>query len=232
MAEEKKAQAVQKIEVELSSEKTRIYDSAAELREAILKSEVSKSFRARTVEYEKDNPKPDQKWSTVETIAVSNAGLRSLYRPVWDYTLKYLGYGVIAAISIKAIDTTVTIFSADGTTGIVWLIVLGSLFFAKKWPLAPALAIFLSFKFGVGANLFITVLAIMLVGFLFGAPLGMVVGTIVGHFKRTRATKAPDATPEGWRPYVLGIIAPLLFLVVLVPLYYWFNLKMLEWIQK
>lgn len=165
-------------------------------------------------------------------IAIANADLRSLYRPIWDYTLKYLWCGAIAGFVLKAIDTTMTIFSLNKATGIVWLVILGSLLSAKDLPFAPFIAMIISLKFGVKANLFITVLTTIPVGFLFGAPLVMVVGTVLGHFKRIKAAKAPDVISEGRRLYILGILAPIIFLMVLIPLYYWFNIKMLDRIQK
>ena len=68
----------------------------------------------------------------------------------------------------------------------------------------------------------------MLVGAVFGAPSGMVVGTIVGHFQKRTAIMAIDAQPEGVRPYVLGLVAPLAFLAVAVPAWIWMSVKLLS----
>ena len=68
----------------------------------------------------------------------------------------------------------------------------------------------------------------MVVGAVFGTPAGMIVGTIVGHFKAPSMPKAPDAAPEGWQPYRWGLLLPLLALAVLVPLYIWLIMKILN----
>lgn len=143
---------------------------------------------------------------------------------IWHYTMKYGGYGAIAGIFIKSLDTTIVMYSIDEITGNVWLFVVGSLFLAKKWPIAPAVPLILSFKLGVKVNLFIAFLSTMLVGALFGFPAGMIVGTIIGHYKLKNATEPRSFHQEGPRPYALGLALPLLALVLLIYSYYWFNL--------
>lgn len=51
-------------------------------------------------------------------------------------------------------------------------------------------------------------------GAMLGGSLGLVIGTIVGHLRRNKAIQAPDAIPEGFKPYILGFLFPLLFLIV------------------
>lgn len=97
-----------------------------------------------------------------------------------------------------------------------------------KW--APIVAIILSIKSGVKANLFVAVLAVMLVGTVFGGPAGMMVGTITGHFRQKKCPRAPDAVPEGAEPYLIGMVLPAIFLGVLIPFYFlWLTPKMIEW---
>jgi hypothetical protein len=211
---------------------TMTFDDVPALREAILGGQVTKGLNARKVIIDGSGKQIETAWVTVEKFAANNPDLRYLYRPVWHYTMRYAWYGVIAGFALKAIDTTVTIFSTNETAGLVWLMVLGSLLLSKKWPLAPAMAIFITFKFGVRANFFITALATMLVGAMFGSPVGMVVGTLIGHYRKNFITAAPDAEPEGRRPYWLGLGAPLLALAVLIPLYIWFNFKLVEWMAQ
>lgn len=230
---------VQKIEVEVVTGETRTYDSTPELREAILNNEVVKSFRARTIQYEDGNPAPNENWCTVQEIAVADADLRSLYRPVWDCTLRVLQYGILVGIALKAVDTTVTLFALNPDLGILWILLIIAHVLSAKWALSLPLAwgglLLLSFAEGM-PNLpwtfFSAMLTTAIVGSLFGAPSGMIIGTVIGHLKRKRAAKAPDATTEGWRPYLLGIILPVAFLTLLIPLYLWLNHMILEWLYK
>lgn len=230
---------VQKIEVEFTPEKTRLYDSTDELRDAILRGEVNKTFKARMVQYDDGKPKPDENWRKVEKIALADAKLRSLYRPVWGYTLRFLGYGALAGIALKSIDTTVTMFALNPEIGILWLLLIGAHILSVKWgpsiPLAWGGLLLLSFGEGM-PNLcfmfFAAGLSTALVGCIFGAPAGMIVGTVVGHLKRKRTPKAPDAGPEGAKPYLVGIILPLGALLVLIPIYLWFNTMILDWLQQ
>jgi len=228
MSNDKKYQSGPEFQVSLLSGKTQTYASPRDLREDILRGIVSKSMKARTVAIDKNGKRKESKWSSVERIAAKNAELESLYRPVWAYTMKYLWYGTLAGFVLKALHTTLTIFAADETAGIVWLVVLGSLLFIKKWPFAPVVAVIVSSRL-VKANLFITVLATMLVGFVFGGPAGMVIGTLVGHSRKGSCPVAPDAEPEGLRPYLLGVVLPLIILAIAVPLYIWLNWKMAQW---
>lgn len=143
---------------------------------------------------------------------------------IWQYTMTYGKYGAIAGCCLKAIDTTITMYSIDQVTGNVWMLVAGSLFLTKKWPMAPVVPLLLSFKFGVRVNLFISFLATMLVGVLFGFPAGMIVGTIIGHYKLRNATDRGSLEQEGSRPYVVGLALPMIVLLLLTYSYYWFTL--------
>lgn len=217
---------IQKTQVELAPDNIRTYNSSDELRDEILRGEVDRTLRARTVQYKDGNPKPDDNWSTVEQIALSESNLRSLYRPVWNYTLRFLGYGALAGIFLKAIDTTVAYCYLDPLLAMLWIMLIIAHILSVKWgaiiPLAWFVLLVLSFHEGMPNFCFIFFLATLttaFVGFIFGAPCGMIIGTFVGHLKRKRIPKAPDAGPEGWRPYLLGIILPLVFLLVLTPLY-------------
>ena len=231
-------QIVQKIEVEIATEGSHIYDSTAELREAILKGEVAKSFRARIIQYKNGDPLPSKNWRTVEKVALASTDLRSLYRPVWNYTLKFLLYAALVGIALKAIDTSITFFSVNPEIGVLWILLIGAHILSVKLPLSIPLAWGGLFLLSLAENapnfcliFFIAGLTTAFVGFIFGAPFGMIIGTIVGHFKR-EGDKAPDAVPEGSRPYLLGIILPIVFLLVLIPFYLWFNRMIIVWLQK
>lgn len=206
------------------------FDSTRDLSEDILRGVISKSLKARTVSINQDGKRTESKWSTVEKIATSHAELRSLYKPIWDYTIKFLTYGAYVGFALKALDTTVTLFTADTMVGIFWLAVLVSLLVASKWPAAPMVVIIASVVLGLRINLFVAVLSTMLVGFIFGAPFGMLIGTIVGLFRKGNCRVAPDAELEGMRPYLLGIVMPLTLLAITIPLYIWLNTKLAEWL--
>ncbi|MDD2737074.1 MAG: hypothetical protein PHF56_24330 [Desulfuromonadaceae bacterium] len=218
-----------RFEVVSCNDETMTFDSVTELREAILGGLVTRELNVRKVTVDASEKRLESAWVPVEKFVAGYSELRALYRPIWHFTKQYAWYGVIAGFALKAVDTTITIFTANETAGLVWLLVIGSLLLSKKFPLAPAMVVFMTFKFGVQANFFITALATMLVGAMFGAPGGMVVGTIVGHCKQKSMTTAPDAEPEGKRPYWLGIGLPVLTLAALIPLYIWFNVKLVEW---
>ena len=168
-------------------------------------------------------------WQRMKKAAVGDQTMSSA--PIWNSTTKYLGYGVIAGITLKAIDTSIMMFSINTWLGIVWLIVAASVLISKKISWAPVVAIIISFTTGITVNLFVTLLVVCLVGAIFGAPFGMIVGTVVGYFRRAHVRIAPDAKPEGWRPWLLGFIIPLFILAILVPVYIWFNVHLLEWMQ-
>jgi hypothetical protein len=220
-------------EVCLPTGETQTFDSADALREDILRGTVPKSAKARSAKAGKDGKKTESEWSTVEKVSVRNEKLRSLYRPVWSYTMKFLMYGIVAGIILKGIDTVVLFFRVNALAGFLLLAVWAALLASGKWrgsSVVLVIAIIASIRFGIGTNLFMVVLGAMFIGSIFGAPAGMLVGTIVGLFRRGKGEVAPDAGPEGGRPLLLGIVVPLSVLAIIVPLYIWFNMKLPEWL--
>jgi len=232
-AKDKDPGPIPRIEVERSGKCIKVYDTPAKLREDLLKGVVARTDKARTVTQKDVEAKTEPEWKTVEAFALANKELRGLYRPVWDYTLKYMWYGALAGFAIKALDTTLLIAQVDEHAFIAWLIVIGGVFASAKWGMVAIVpALIVPPMMGVRANLFITLIGTALVGFLFGAPSGAVAGTVVGHIKRSKAETAPDADPEGGRPYLLGIALPIAFLAAFVPLYLWLMEKGIEWLSK
>ena len=145
-------------------------------------------------------------WSTLEEVARSDFELRKLYQPVWTHTVRWLGYGILGGIVLKALDTTVLLFAIDEGLGLMWLLVLGSILVSNWIKFAPIVAGIIMLK--SGANLFVTLLAVMAVGTILGAPIGMVIGTVIGLLKRDDQQTAPDAGDEGSKPLSLGLIVP------------------------
>jgi len=219
-------------EVSVPQGENRKYALASDLRRDIVEGVIPRSAGARVLVAGVAAEAANGGWTTVEELAVAHPALRSAYRPVWDSTLRWMGYGALAGVILKLLDTTVTMFAVDGSVGVVWLVVLGSLLLSSRWALAPVAGLFLSIKAGIGGGLFVAVLAAGLVGVAFGAPAGMVIGTVIGHRRRHRAETAPDAPPEGSRPYALGLALPLLYLSLAVPGYVWLNLKLFDWLAR
>jgi len=222
-------QKAQIIEVKLPDGDVERYEDHSVLRSEIINGTVKRDFRARVMT-KSDAEEKEVEWSTVEKVADTSFELQSLFKPVWAHTMKGAVYGALVGIFLKALDTTVTLFAIDATVGVVWLIVVGSLF-AKRWW-APAIAIFIGIKLGINANLFITALAVAIVGSIFGAPAGMLIGTIVGVFRKRKIPIAHDAGVEGKRTYVYGLMFPTVFLATMIPVYiFWLIPKMLEWVS-
>ncbi len=204
------------------------YDDAQMLKEAIIIGEVEKGYKACLTGGTGD-------WLSVEQVADSVFTLKALYSPLWAYVGKGFEYGVIAGICLKALDTTVMLFVADPSSklGLGFLLVVGSLFAIRWVKFAPILAIFLCFQMGIHVNLFMTFLTTMLVGAFFGGPLGALIGSIVGHFRKNSLPKAPDREPEGMSPYLWGMLVPALFLGAAVSLYlFWLVPKLAEWLAS
>ena len=209
-----------------------VFDSVDGLKNDILQGTVAKGMKVRSVVIDEDGQRTEGAWDSVQNFAVANNAFRSLYRPVWHCTVKFLAYGAIVGCALKAMDTTVTFFRMAPILGVVWLVVLGSLLVAHKWPLAPLAAMAASFYIlDNHTNFFAAVFATMLVGAGFGAPTGMAIGTVVGRLRKGRTRIAPDAVSEGYRPYLLGLVLPLAFLAVAIPCYVWLNMRIYEWMS-
>ena len=220
-----------RFDLETAPGATQAFDSATDLRNAVLTGSVPRSSRVCTVAIASDGAATEGPWTTVETMAKGHSELRAMYRPIWDHTMRFVSYGMITGCVLKGLDTTVLLFSADAGLGVAWLFVVASLVASTRWPMAPLVAAFLCFKLGVASNLFVTVLGVAVVGCALGAPAGMLVGTVVGHFRRNRLKVAPDMEPEGRRTYVLGAVLPGVGLTVAVPLYVWLSIKAFEWMS-
>jgi hypothetical protein len=217
------------VEICLPNGEVKEYEKMEILRDEILSGNLKKDCKARI------KRRKETKWATIEKISNTDFKLQSLYKPVWAYTKKFLGYGVIGGIILKTLDTTWLFFQIDktGSLGFIWLLVVASLFVSKWWKWAPLVAIFISIKSGIKGNLFTAVLSVTFVGAIFGGPAGMISGTIVGLFKQKRTIKAPDAGREGAKPYLVGLLVPLIFLGMAIPLYiFWLTPLLFDWLSK
>ncbi|MDD5085193.1 MAG: hypothetical protein PHE61_04010 [Candidatus Omnitrophica bacterium] len=208
-----------------------------ELRDDIVKGNVKKDYKCRPNVLvqpkgkEKEPKKPD--WTTIEKLSNSNFELQVLYKPLWAYAMKFCWYGVTVGAALKALDTTFLFAGIDSTLCLTWLIVVGSLLVGRWFPWAWIVALIISWKSGVRINLFLSVFVVGFIGAIFGGPVGMAIGTIVGHFKQKGLPKAQDAVSEGNRPYILGLLIPLVWFVGAMSFYlFWLNPKIFEWVSK
>lgn len=204
------------------------YGSAAALRDGILQRRLGRETKVRKVVVDEAGTRTEEPWTTLEKLETDQPPINALYRPVWHWSVKFILYGAVGGFVLKLLDTTVCFFSAKEELGFLWLAALVSLALSKKWPIAPIVGFLIILKSGISDNPFSLLsmfagglFSTVLVGALFGSIVGLFIGTVVGHFKAPAMQKAPDARPEGWRPYQLGMLAPLALLAVLVPLYLW-----------
>jgi hypothetical protein len=149
-------------------------------------------------------------WPTLEQVAGARPEIRSLYQPVWTLAMKGLSYGIGAGIVLKLIDTTATMFATNDRLGILWLLMLGGLVASRWFSWAPLLVVLQGARAGVPGNVYVMLSGVLfgsaLTGALFGGPIGMMAGTLLGYCRR--APRAADATPEGTFPLKYGLLLP------------------------
>jgi len=186
-------------------------------------------------------------WRTIGKLAETIPELNHIYRPKWSSCRKGILYGILFGVLVKAIDTMAAFFIADQTLGFFASGVVVAYFIGRKfgWKyifIGAAMFIFvaaknahISLNYGVIFHMVSIViwayLGTALIGGIFGTPVGMIIGTIVGHFRAIRLSRVVEIDDEGVRPYVLGILLPAGFLAIAIPIYfYWFMNKLSEWI--
>jgi hypothetical protein len=202
------------------------YDLAA-ISEALQKGELDHSYPVRP------EGGDTKEWATLGQLIHDNFSLRVLYEPMWAHISHGFWYGAIAGIALKSLDTTVSLFNADpnGAAGLLFLMVIGSLFLTRYFSLAPLVAVFIAIKAGFTVNFFFMFLGASAVGIMFGGPFGALIGAIVGLIRKNRLPKVPDGKPEGSSPYLWGILVPVIFLSTTIPLYlYWLMPKVIDWL--
>lgn len=170
-------------------------------------------------------------WSKVEDVAGQVFGLNLLYRPVGAYFSKGLLYGAIGGFLLKAVDTIYTLAIVDESLGapIVFALLIASFFLANQVQILPVAAFaFAGYQYGF--FLFGALITTGLVGGIFGAAAGALIGTIAGYISKSSLPAAPDRTSEGTSVFWWGIVAPIVFLSIAIPGYlFWLNPMILEW---
>ncbi len=66
------------------------------------------------------------------------------------------------------------------------------------------------------------IIALLIHSAIFGGPLGAILGTGVGYVRSKNFPKAPNAEAEGIRPYRIGLLYPVIFMLIAWPItYFW-----------
>ena len=212
------------LEVTLPSGQVQSFASATDLKAAILRGEVVRQAKACRVSIAADGKR------TATTIVPVDkmTDTRTAYLPIWDHTMKGALYGALVCVGLKELDSAAGLFMADTGLGLGFLLIIAGAVLASRFPAVwIAGGAMLVGHFQLVTHLYTIALGAAVVGALFGIPLGMIGGCTVGWMRRARLQRAPDAIPEGSRPLWLGLALPALALAVMVPLYVWFNVKLL-----
>jgi hypothetical protein len=214
------------IEVRRSDGRTLTYKDAGAARDDILCSVIAGTDEARDARVD-DKGNTVGKWTTVEALCARYPVLRGLYRPVWDCVLTGLTYGALVGMILKAVDTAILLFAVNPSLGLAFVACVAAFIFSRNGLIALIITLFVSARLGVPPP-FMTLIGTGLVGGLFGGMAGMVIGTGVGALRARNCRRAPDAKPEGARPYVLGAALPGAFLAAAVPAWIWLSFDMAQ----
>jgi hypothetical protein len=218
-----------------------------EIRTNILQGDVNSTNEIRIVDPQADGEEPE--WTPISELSESMYDLGMLYHPIkahmarggnigasvgvawWMFNMLILAFGelnnpVIGGIGVLTVwalanlklPSHVRFFSSR----VLWgAMVLGALFAFQnyKWD-----SIISSIATGVGM-----VAGALLAGAVVGWLLGAAVGTITGLIRRDSLELAPDATREDAKARLLhGVVVPLGVLVVLVLVYTFVAMPILE----
>jgi len=207
----------------LPNEEILVYQNFDEVVDGIVAGSVKKNYKIRPVSTSDE----EFDWITIEQVCETEFNLKTLYKPISAHSMKGMFVGTFIGILLKALDTTITFFNVDSRLGWLRLLFVVAIL-SKRWWI-PAIVLLIAVKSGINiagmvGSLFITTLGVFLVGAVFGGPAGMLVGTIVGYLREKNLPRAADFTPEGKKPFLLGLVAPALFLGFLIPFYFfWVN---------
>ena len=210
------------IEVLLPAGEKKEYRDMDELREDILAGKLEKGLQARRYTVDDDGNLPGKmpSFSNLENAVKGEDALQKLYKPVWAHTRQYAIIGALIGIGLKFLDTTVATFLISAKMGFSWLALFLLLLLGARIKLALVVVIGAAvvFKINILTSLG-AAFGVFVIGALFGAPFGSVIGTVIGHFRSRSLTLAPDYEREGAKPYLLGLLLPIVILVIAVPIY-------------
>ncbi len=161
----------------------------------------------------------DGKWnktsSSLAQFAKRHFKIGVLYEPVWSHAMAGLKWGALSGIVLKYLDTLFLLGSIDPRMAFLFLVVTGVCVIPRLgMPLVIVVSISL-YRF-TKANLFITLLAVMLFGSILGCLPGMAIGGAIGFLRRKNLPVASDATPERsglvWKVMVLPLLGSVIIL--------------------
>lgn len=196
-----------------------------DLQEDVLSSNLSRSARIRKIPAGIDPNRWVAKYSTME----KHRDLRSLYRPVWDRALKYAKYGAFAGSILAGIGAASGVFWADETTSRISYASLALVVLSfPLFKVVPKIAAFVSavgfvlwYQVGHADMSLLLVALIVMVGSCSATvSAGAIVGTVAGHFGKTKLRLAPDAQPEV-RPYLVALILAVVLPVAISAAAFW-----------
>ncbi len=181
-------------------------------------------------------------WTTISELGDKQQSIRDVLRPKWASTITGLVYGVYIGVILKLLETAFTFFSLSIEIGIVFasvvaFIFIGPLIGRLRILMVGAFAILIIYRNGIVLDFsvlwqmvtgaFTSIFVSFIIGAAFGGPLGMIVGSVVGYFKARRIAQEIELDDEGSYPFLAGILLPLAWLVVSVPLYIYFIIELL-----
>ena len=141
----------------------------------------------------------NKNWVTINTISKHSTKIRNLFRPIYKSRNNGIFYGIIVGTIIKFIDTSYLLLQIE--------IDITSMFF------------FLISVF----------LGCCTAGLSLGAPFGSAIGIILGYYKAKRIGKIVDIEIENFNFYFLGLILPIVFLLLIIPMWiFWLSPKLFE----
>lgn len=176
----------------------------------------------------------DRKWYKFEEIAEST-DLQKFITPVWSTATAAGFIGALIVIVLKGIDSSVMFFEVEPLYGFLFLGVIGGSLLSTKFKEASTVAFFSGgfLIFNTGVNVFFSFLAIVAIGFIFGYPAGMIVGSISAFSKQKNGKFIHDAPDEDKNVYLKSLLLPVIILAITIPLYFfWLNPLILDYLSK
>jgi predicted RNA-binding Zn-ribbon protein involved in translation (DUF1610 family) len=210
----------------------KVYRKTESVEADILAGKLYKNIPSRSYTIADDGKPPKKKpeFAPLEKTVVEHFNINRLYRPIAAYSRQYLIYGAAVGVILKFLDTSWNFFSVSAAMGALWVFFVIALVIPSALKIVFIIGVVIaaaSLKVGL-LGLFAALITTALVGVIFGGPVGMMVGTIAGHFKKGSFPLAPNFTPEGVKPYLLGLLAAPIFLVVAAVVYFFLIVKLIS----
>jgi len=142
-------------------------------------------------------------------FAKGHFGLRVLYEPVWSHAVAGLRCGALLGIGLKFLDTLILLGSINPAIAFMFVLVAAACAIPRLGLPAMIMVSIMAAKF-TSANLFVTLVTVMLVGSILGCLPGMAIGGAIGLVRRKKLPVAGDSQPEREALPLKAFGAPLL----------------------